>query len=103
MSWGAKLQARDAEAQASEGAQAAISVRPLRGGFAVFRGETCVSGVNCRQHAEMMAEGLSRKAASRKRRCLCCGARFASEGPGHRMCGGCREGRKLPSAQFEGW
>jgi hypothetical protein len=100
MTWGERLVARDTKA----GGQAApLSVRRARSGWAVFRGDEQISGVNAREYCEFMAEGLARILRRRQRACLCCGSRFESDGPGHRLCDGCRAGRGLPSAQFEGW
>lgn len=33
---------------------------------------------------------------AKMRACMCCGARFISEGAQHRMCGECRDGNGLP-------
>lgn len=109
MSWGGHWRSRrileaDAAAQAAEGAGAPLQLRRVtKESYRVFRGETPVSGLNYREHAEQILTGIQRHHAARERGCLCCGARFRSTGPGHRLCDDCRAARGLPGRQWEGW
>lgn len=74
-----------------------LEVRPVghtrcRGGsWAVFEGETRVSGrFEDRWEAECRREAMIRRAQRRARACLRCGGVFESDGAHHRMCAECR-------------
>lgn len=74
-----------------------LTVRPdgatdcRRGVWAVFDGGQRVSGrFNQQWEAEARRDELRRQRRRRARSCLCCGARFESEGAAHRLCDACR-------------
>ena len=69
---------------------AGYTVRTWGGGYAVFRGDERVSGINHYGAAHDMAEKLTKAQPLRERACLRCKDTFLSEGAHHRMCAKCR-------------
>lgn len=61
---------------------------------AVFDGRRQLTGMAEISLAERQLERIQRARNSRPRPCLCCGKTFVSTGPGHRMCGPCRNAAK---------
>ncbi|GGH36095.1 hypothetical protein SAMN05444007_108218 [Cribrihabitans marinus] len=59
--------------------------------FAAFNGEQRVTRwYHNRCQAQSAAERLLRRSRQLRRPCLCCGAKFTSEGPHNRLCNQCR-------------
>ena len=73
----------------------ALRIRQFGHGYAIYEGEQRITG-ECQSHGLAEARLLdiehkrAMQARSKMRGCLCCGAKFLSTGPGHRMCAFCR-------------
>lgn len=63
-----------------------LTVERWGSGWAVFEDGRRRTGVNMMAQAELMRDRMERAQTARRRKCLCCGAEFLSEGPGHRLC-----------------
>jgi hypothetical protein len=60
-------------------------------GYAVFDGNTRLSGeIKDPNEAALRADRLAKKAQRQKRSCLCCAHPFLSEGAHNRLCDRCR-------------
>ena len=72
-------------------APSTIELRGSGASWAGYRGSERVTPYRNRpEQITALIDKLNRKAAASTRPCLCCGARFNSEGPHNRMCGTCR-------------
>jgi len=73
------------------GTATGLELRGSNGGWAVYRGTARLSPWYRDQDAALRRQSsIERTPARTVRRCLCCDQPFASEGPGHRLCDGCR-------------
>jgi hypothetical protein len=72
-----------------------LSVRAYRYGYAVFEGDTPISGIGSlfatQRRRDEIAATRAKAAKVRRRKCLCCEAEVLSEGPHHRLCNHCRQ------------
>ena len=73
--------------------------------WAVFRDGTRVSGLlQTAERAEQRRDAIRQAEARKPRGCLCCGARFVSDGRHHRLCKQCRRHDAEPElASAGGW
>lgn len=69
-----------------------LSVQRWGGAWAVFRGQEPASGIiSTFDLAQQRLDQMARARQHKQRPCLRCGTSFTSTGPGHRLCGNCRD------------